>query len=120
MEYKLKKAVMTGGSGPVGMALIQKLLDEDVEIFLFQREESERKFHLPKDQRLHIVNCSLEQLKDFVPQERDFDVFFHLGWTNTLQKLREDMERAGSRVVTDRGDCRRQTVKAGKSREDKE
>lgn len=93
MEYKLKKAVMTGGSGPVGMALIQKLLDEDIEIFLFQREESERKFHLPKDERLHIANCSLEQLKDFAPQERDFDVFFHLGWVNTLQKLREDIDK---------------------------
>lgn len=91
MDFKIKKIAMTGGTGPVGMALIQKLLDEDIEIFLFQREESERRLHLPKDERLHIENCSLEQLKDFVPQERDYDVFFHLGWTNTLQKLREDM-----------------------------
>lgn len=92
MEYKLKKAVMTGGSGPVGRALIQKLLEENTEILLFQREDSERKFSLPEDDRLHIVYCSLEQLKDFVPQERDFDVFFHLGWTNTLRKLRESIE----------------------------
>lgn len=93
MEYQLKKVVMTGGSGPVGMALIQKLLKENIEILLFQREESQRKFHLPKDERLYIVNCSLEQMKDYEPQDRDFDVFFHLGWTNTLQKQREEMEK---------------------------
>ncbi len=93
MGYQIKKAVMTGGSGAVGMALIQKLLEENTEILLFQREASERRLNLPKDDRLHVVYCSLEQLKDYVPQERDYDVFFHLGWINTSQKLREDMEK---------------------------
>ena len=39
MERKgneIKKVVMTGGSGPIGLALIQKLLEEHVEVFLFQ------------------------------------------------------------------------------------
>lgn len=36
MERKgneIKKVVMTGGSGPIGLALIQKLLEEHVEVF---------------------------------------------------------------------------------------
>lgn len=98
MEYKFKKVAMTGGTGPVGMALIQKLLEENVEILLFQREISERKKHLPKDERLHIVYCSLEQLKDYVPQENNFDVFFHLGWANTWKGLRENLEAQGENV----------------------
>lgn len=98
MEIKFKKAVMTGGTGPVGMALIQKLLEEDIEILLFQREISERKKNLPKDGRLHIVFCDLEQLKNYVPQSQDYDVFFHLGWTNTWKGLREDLDAQGENV----------------------
>ena len=92
MDFKIEKVAMTGGTGPVGMALIERLLEEKIEILLFQREDSERKCHLPKDDRLHIVYCSLGQLNEYVPQEQDYDVFFHLGWTNTFQTLRESME----------------------------
>ena len=31
MEYQLKKAVMTGASSSIGLALIRRLLDEDLE-----------------------------------------------------------------------------------------
>lgn len=40
MERKgneIKKVVMTGGSGPIGLALIQKLLEEHVEVFVSER-----------------------------------------------------------------------------------
>lgn len=43
MEYKVNKVAITGGSGGVGLALIKKLLSEDVEILVFQRRESNRK-----------------------------------------------------------------------------
>lgn len=76
MEYPVKKVVMTGGSGPIGLALIQKLLEEKVEIFLFQRENSFRSKFVPKDKHLHIENYTLEQLRDFEPLEKDYDVFF--------------------------------------------
>ena len=92
MDYQVKKVAMTGGSGPVGVALIQRLLKDDIEILLFQRENSKHEFRLPKDTRLKIVSCSLEHLEKYVPQEKDFDVFFHLGWANTFKKLRGSIE----------------------------
>lgn len=99
MDFQVKKVAMTGGTGPVGMALIQKLLKENVEILLFQRESSDRKVNLPKDKRLCIVYCNLEQLKDYVPKCQDYDVFFHLGWANTYSKLREKVEAQYENVM---------------------
>ena len=78
-EYKIRKAVITGGSGGVGIALIQKLISENVEVVVFQRKDSKRKNNLPKHKLLKIEYCSLEELKDYCPKETGYDVFFHLG-----------------------------------------
>ena len=99
MEYPAKKVVMTGGSGPIGLALIQKLLEEKVEIFLFQRENSFRSKFVPKDKHLHIENYTLEQLRDFEPLEKDYDVFFHLGWANTGKTVRNNIEEQNKNVL---------------------
>ncbi len=75
-EYKIRKAVITGGSGGVGIALIQKLISENVEVVVFQRKDSKRKNNLPKHKLLKIEYCSLEELKDYCPKETGYDVFF--------------------------------------------
>ena len=92
MEYSIKKAVVTGGTGPVGLALVRKLLAEDVEVLLFQRDISARKMYLPEHKNLHIVNCRLEELFSYIPADTDYDVFFHLGWAHTTKDRRNDME----------------------------
>lgn len=91
MEYPVKKVVMTGGSGPVGAALLRKLLQENVKILLFLRENSTRKAYVPQDERIQIVNCDLADLHDYEPEESDYDVFFHLGWVLTNKISRQDM-----------------------------
>ena len=99
MEYQVKKVAMTGGSGGVGMALIKKLLSENIEILLFQRKESPRSQYLPKHKLLHIEYCRLEELKDYIPKENDFDVFFHLGWANTAKWHHNNVEKQNENVV---------------------
>ena len=101
MERKgneIKKVVMTGGSGPIGLALIQKLLEEHVEVFLFQREHSFRSAFVPEHEHLHIEHYTLEQLKDYEPEENDYDVFFHLGWANTGKTVRNNIEEQSKNV----------------------
>lgn len=98
MEYRLKKVVMTGGSGPVGLALIQKLLKENVEILLLQRELSDRRIYLPENERLHVEFCSLEEMDSYIPKETDYDVFFHLGWANVGPDTRNDLEKQNVNV----------------------
>lgn len=99
MEYKIKKVAMTGGSGGVGLALIKKLLSEKVEILLFQRAESQRKIYLPKDTNLKVVFCSLDELCEYIPEKNDYDIFFHLGWTNTANsEMRNDINKQRENV----------------------
>ena len=98
-EYKIRKAVITGGSGGVGIALIQKLISENVEVVVFQRKDSKRKNNLPKHKLLKIEYCSLEELKDYCPKETGYDVFFHLGWANTQRAMRNNIDEQNKNVI---------------------
>ena len=90
MEYPIKKVVITGGTSGIGLALIRKLLDENIEILMLRRRETSRDMELPKHKLLHIEYCALEELKDYEPHET-YDVFFHLGWAKTSQEERSNM-----------------------------
>lgn len=98
MNEHVKKAVITGGSGPVGLALIQRLLKENIKILLFQRKDSVRNKYLPESELIHIEYCALEELEEYIPQEKDYDVFFHLGWANTTKAMRDDIEAQSKNV----------------------
>lgn len=98
MDYKIKKAVITGGSGGVGLALINKLLSENINILLFQRKDSERKRYIPKHEKLKVEYLALDELKDYKLEEEDYDVFFHLGWTNTKREFRDDIKKQEENV----------------------
>ena len=90
---------MTGGSGPVGLALIKKLLSENIEILLFQRKCSPRCKYLPQNKLLHIEYYALDELQDYKPKARDFDVFFHLGWANTKRVMRDNIEEQNRNIA---------------------
>lgn len=91
MEYPVRKVVMTGGTSGIGLALIRKLLDEGIEILMLRREATSRVMELPEHELLHVDYCALEELKDYVPEEADYDVFFHLGWANTNPEGRNNI-----------------------------
>lgn len=89
MEYSVRKVVMTGGSGPVGLALIRKLLQEGIEILVFQRKNSPIAIYLPKHPLLSIEYYELSELYAYKPKANDYDVFFHFGWVNTYAELKK-------------------------------
>ena len=91
MDNEIKKAVITGGSGGLGLALIKKLLSENIEILLFMRQTSRRFNRLPKDDRLHVECYALDELQQYIPTEHDYDVLFHLGWANSIKTKRDDI-----------------------------
>ena len=92
MDFQIKRVVMTGGSGPVGLALIRKLLNEGVDILLLQRKNSLKRIYLPKDKSLTVEYCTLDELSSFMPNHNNYDVFFHLGWTGTGKEQRDNFE----------------------------
>lgn len=94
----IKKAVMTGACGPIGLALLRLLLKQNIEVLVFQREESARKILLPVHPLLKVEYYDLEHIVDYNPLESDYDAFFHLGWANTYITDRERLDKQSENV----------------------
>jgi nucleoside-diphosphate-sugar epimerase len=84
------KAVVTGATGAVGMALVSALIKKNCEVLVLCRPNSERNARLSDIEGVTLAECSLEDLKYFDSFER-YDVFFHLGWGGTTGAARNDM-----------------------------
>lgn len=88
----MKKAVITGATGSVGHALIDKLVAEGVEVTVLYRKESQRANTIPEGEHIKKICCSLDEMKYFAPSESDFDVFYHLAWAGTTGAARNDAD----------------------------
>ena len=89
----MKRAIITGATGMLGMALIYKLLQEDMEITVIVRPNSSRNNRIPNDNRIRTIECDLS---DLVKIENKFenekqDMFYHLAWGSTYGASRNDM-----------------------------
>ncbi|MGL4949170.1 MAG: NAD-dependent epimerase/dehydratase family protein [Anaeroplasmataceae bacterium] len=84
------KAVITGPTGAVGHALIQKLLNENIEIFAICRENSPGINKLNK-YNINIVECDLNNLLS-LDKIINFkiDYFYHLAWDGTYGESRDN------------------------------
>ena len=87
---KIKKVVLTGPTGAIGVALCQKLLQEQVAVYAVCNPDSKRKHVLPEG--VHVVDCDLNQLRQLPQLVSDqIDTFFHLAWGKTTGAGRNDM-----------------------------
>lgn len=86
----MKKVVITGATGAVGTALIQKLLSENFEILVLLRKDSKRNEKIPKHKNIKTAICSLSELSGF-NDNSTYDVFFHLAWQGAYGNDRNDM-----------------------------
>ena len=88
----MKKAIVTGASGMIGVALINLLLNEDYEIIAIARPNSSKIDNIPKNDNVTIVECDLSNLKSLFGNFSDCDLFFHFGWIGTMGTGRDDAE----------------------------
>ncbi len=89
-----KKVVITGPTGAVGMALIQKCIQEGAEVLAICHKGSSRNSQLPKHPLLKVVETELDEL-DKIDGLRDkgYNIFYHLAWTGTFGNSRNDMKQ---------------------------
>lgn len=89
----MKKIIMTGPTGAIGIALIQRLIKEEVEVTAVCHRGSKRIKNLPNSNKVKIVECNLDNLLSLKEElEQEYDVFYHLGWLCTGGDSRNNIE----------------------------
>lgn len=88
----MKRAIITGPTGAIGMALIEVLTSVGIEVVAVVRRNSSRADRIKENNLVKKVYCDLselEKLPDMIGERAD--VFFHLGWDGTGGGSRNDM-----------------------------
>lgn len=88
----MKKAIITGATGAIGIALCRELVAHGVEILVLAREGSARNASIPKSPKITVRYCDLSQLKELQNESGEqYDVFYHFAWEGTTGAARNDM-----------------------------
>lgn len=89
-KIRIKRAVVTGATGMIGATLSRLLIKDGVEVMAVIRPGSSKRSQLPEHEKLHIVECSLDELSSLTLGDT-YDVWFHLGWMGTYGDSRNDV-----------------------------
>ncbi len=89
----MKRIVITGATGTIGHALIEKCIAQEDEVYVICRKNSKRKETLRSyEDKIHIILLDLEELitaEKFI--EKKCDIFYHFAWDGTTGSSRDDM-----------------------------
>ena len=86
------KAVITGATGAVGMALISEFERIGAQVLVLCRPDSKRNERIKTSALVRTAECDLSDIKNYKTLEEDrYDVFFHFGWMGTTGEARNDM-----------------------------
>ncbi len=86
------KAVISGATGAIGMALIELLQKNKIQTLVLCRKLSKRSERIVEGKYVKCIDCSLEDMKDFsLDTDEKYDVFFHFAWAGTMGEARNDM-----------------------------
>jgi len=88
----LRKVVISGATGSIGMALISYFIKNGVEVLVLYRKNSLRVNRIPNHPLVKKEICSLADMSSFVPKsDNNYDVFYHFAWEGTFGNARNDM-----------------------------
>lgn len=93
------KIVITGPTGAIGMALIQKCIKEKDSVLAICRRGSANRPVIPDSPLVEVLEADLSELKQIPAREEGFDVFYHLAWAGTTGQERDDMELQLSNIA---------------------
>lgn len=105
---RIRRAVITGATGAIGMALLQELIASGTEVLVLCREGSVRNTQIPQHPLIRTLECSLDKMSELKADvgrkangesdgefsgylSRKYDVFYHFAWEGTTGSARNDM-----------------------------
>ena len=93
MNPVIKKIALTGATGAIGMALIERCISENVEVIVFVRADSARRSRIPDNEYVTVVACGLDEMRDIevTAKMQGCEVFYHFAWEGTSGAARNDM-----------------------------
>lgn len=89
----MQRIIVTGATSMIGTALIKECIKKGIEVYAVLRASSGKKMRLPESEKLHMVDCSLEELET-LPQKitEKCDTFYHIAWGNTGENRNSSTE----------------------------
>ena len=88
----LVRAVISGATGAIGMALVELLEVSEIETLVLCRADSKRIARIKESKYIRVAECSLDQMKSFsLENDKKYDVFFHFAWAGTWGEARSDL-----------------------------
>ncbi|MPM68095.1 CDP-abequose synthase [bioreactor metagenome] len=95
----MKRAMISGATGAIGLALIQELIHNGIEVLVLCRKDSERNNKIPENVLITKKICSLDQLSLLQNDTgKEYDVFYHLAWDGTFGPSRNDMQMQAKNI----------------------
>lgn len=87
----MTRAVVTGATGMLGRALTEQLVASGSEVLVLVNPASKRLKNIMDNPAVSIAACDIARLKNFeAPDQRGYDVFYHLAWGGTFGDARND------------------------------
>lgn len=88
----MKRVIITGPTGAIGMALIQKCIETGTEVTAVCHRGSARIARIPVSGMVKVVECDNSELKTLPDRlDGEYDAFFHFAWACTAGEGRNDM-----------------------------
>ena len=87
----MRRVVITGPTGEIGIALIKRLIQEKIEILAICRPNSHRRGLLPDSPYIKVLERDLSELHTISETEEPYDVFYHFGWCASYGEERENL-----------------------------
>lgn len=91
-ELDIKRAIITGPTGAVGVSLIEELVANGIAVTAVCRPNSKRISAVPKDELVTVVECDISDLASLADKlEHNYDAFYHFAWNGTYGSSRTDL-----------------------------
>lgn len=88
----MKRVILTGGTGMLGIALMEFLIQKEIEVLVIVRPGSKRRDGIPKSPLIQVLECDLNDLRGLEHKlSGTYDAFFHFAWDGTFGEARNDM-----------------------------
>lgn len=84
------KAIVTGGSGFVGSALVKELIENGCEVLCVDLKIDSNR--VPDNEKVKKLELSIENIGEIknIVQLNEYDVFYHFAWVGSAGPLRSD------------------------------